>query len=92
MTRFHWETQGDIPISPFIGGAQAVAGWNSTECGSCWQLEYKNAKITIMAIDHADSGFNIGLEAMDRLTDGQGMKLGVVDAAATKLDAKECGI
>lgn len=92
MTRFHWDTQDDIPIFPFIGGAQAVSGWNSTECGSCWQIEYQGTKITVMAIDHADNGFNIGFRAMDRLTNGQASQAGAVEAVASRVDNKACGI
>ena len=29
MTRYGWQTQGEIPRFPYIGGAGAVEGWNS---------------------------------------------------------------
>lgn len=29
ITRFGWQTQGQIPKFPYIGAAQAVGGWNS---------------------------------------------------------------
>jgi hypothetical protein len=92
MTRFHWDTQDDIPTFPFIGGAEAVSGWNSTECGSCWQIEYQGARIAVMAIDHAQTGFNIGLKAMNRLTNGQATQVGTVDAVASRVSNKACGI
>ncbi|KFY39369.1 hypothetical protein V495_05980 [Pseudogymnoascus sp. VKM F-4514 (FW-929)] len=58
ITRKGWHTQGDIP-TPYIGGAQAVEGWNSLNCGTCWRLDYKGRSINVLAIDHTDAGFNI---------------------------------
>ncbi|KAK7431757.1 hypothetical protein QQZ08_001695 [Neonectria magnoliae] len=88
----NWKTQGDIPKFPYIGGVDAIAGWNSPSCGTCWKLEYKGKTINVLAIDHAASGFNIGLAAMNALTHGQAGKLGRVDAKATKVAAKNCGL
>jgi len=38
-------TFNSLPSFPFIGGAQAVTGWNSPNCGSCWALTYKGKTI-----------------------------------------------
>ena len=40
----------------------------------------------------APSGFNIALEAMNALTDGQAQFLGRVTAIATQVDASQCGM
>lgn len=45
-----------------------------------------------MAIDHAQTGFNIGLKAMNRLTNGQATQVGTVDAVASRVSNKACGI
>ncbi|KAF7561293.1 hypothetical protein G7046_g2859 [Stylonectria norvegica] len=87
-----WTTQGDIPKFPYIGGAVAVAGWNSPSCGSCWKLSWKGKTINVLAIDHADAGFNIGLDALNKLTNGQAAALGRIDATATQIAVKNCGL
>lgn len=92
MTRKPWRKQGDIPTFPFIGGAQAIAGWNSPSCGTCWRLEYNGQSINVLAIDHAVAGFNIARGAMDKLTNNRAVQLGRVEAKATMIDAKMCGM
>ncbi len=92
ITRYKWQTQGQISHFPMIGGAQAIAGWNSPSCGTCWELSYKGHKINVLAVDHAASGFNIGHKAMDALTNGQATKLGRVEATAKQVSVKACGL
>ncbi|KAF5683596.1 eliciting plant response [Fusarium denticulatum] len=92
ITRYKWKTQGQIPKFPYIGGAQAVAGWNSPNCGTCWKLTYKGKSINVLAIDHTDSGFNISPAAMNALTNNQAVKLGRVDATATQVAISNCGL
>jgi hypothetical protein len=92
ITRYGWQNQGNVPKFPYIGGAQAIAGWNSPSCGTCWKLEYKGKSINVLAIDHAAAGFNIALDAMNALTNGQASQLGRVDAKATQVDKKNCGL
>ncbi|TFY52334.1 hypothetical protein EVJ58_g10079 [Rhodofomes roseus] len=92
-----YDTFGSLPTFPFIGGAAAVAGWGSSECGSCWELSYTSPQgavytINVLAIDHAGAGFNIALEALNALTNGQAEFLGRVDATATSVDASVCGL
>ncbi|KAG6843634.1 hypothetical protein H0H87_002213 [Tephrocybe sp. NHM501043] len=87
---------GSLPNFPHIGGAAAVAGFNSPNCGSCWNLTYTNTKgvsksIQVTAIDHAAAGFNIALAAMNELTNNQAVFLGRVDVAAAQVDASVCG-
>ncbi|KAG6032934.1 hypothetical protein E4U41_007074 [Claviceps citrina] len=90
MPRF--STQGSLPNFPNIGGADSIPGWNSPNCGSCWSLEYQGAKVKVLAIDHAGSGFNIGQRAMDALTNGRAAELGHVDATVKALLPKDCGL
>ncbi|QUC16186.1 uncharacterized protein UV8b_00427 [Ustilaginoidea virens] len=87
-----YPTQGNLPNYPFIGGTDAIGGWGSGQCGTCWQLEYQGHKIKILAIDHAASGFNINPVAMDALTNGRAYELGRVDATVTQLSARDCGL
>lgn len=85
-------TFGSLPKFPFIGGAQAVAGWNSPNCGTCWSLTYNGTTINVLAIDHAASGFNIAKAALDKLTNGHGVEFGVVQATATQVASSACGL
>ncbi|KAI8999131.1 immunomodulatory protein [Trametes punicea] len=85
-------TLGALPHFPNIGGAAAVAGWNSAQCGTCWALEYKGRTLTVLAVDHAQSGFNIALEAMNALTGGKAEQLGRIEATATQVDKSKCGL
>ena len=92
-----FSTFGSLPNFPYIGGAQAVAGWGSPNCGTCWQLTYTNPSgiaksINVLAIDHAASGFNIAEAAMNDLTDGQAVFLGRVNAESTQVAASVCGL
>ncbi|KAH6954510.1 Cerato-platanin [Fusarium avenaceum] len=92
ITKYGWKTQGNIPKFPYIGGAQAIAGWNSASCGTCWKLTYKGKSINVLAIDHTAAGFNISPAAMNALTNNQAVKLGRVDATATQVPVKNCGL
>ncbi|RDB24055.1 Heat-stable antigen [Hypsizygus marmoreus] len=90
-------TFGSLPKFPHIGAAAAVAGWNSPNCGTCWQLTYTNGQgakktINVIAIDHAGAGFNIALSAMNELTNGQAVQLGRVDVASKQVAASVCGL
>lgn len=87
-----FSTFGSLPHFPNIGGAAAVGGWNSAQCGSCWQLTFKGKSINVLAVDHADAGFNIALGAMNTLTNGQAQQLGRIDATAKQVAASQCGL
>ncbi|GJJ10903.1 hypothetical protein Clacol_005131 [Clathrus columnatus] len=80
-----------LPSFPYIGGAQAVASWNSTNCGTCWGLTYNGKTINVLAIDTAANGFNIAQEALDALTDNQAVQLGFVEATVVEVDPHKCG-
>ncbi|KAK5636258.1 hypothetical protein RRF57_011970 [Xylaria bambusicola] len=92
ITRYGWNTQGQIPRFPNIGGAAVIAGWNSAQCGTCWQLTYNGRSVNVLAIDHAGAGFNIALAAMNTLTNNQAIALGRVEATATQVNVNQCGL
>ncbi|KAJ5925028.1 Cerato-platanin [Penicillium verhagenii] len=91
-----YTTFGSLPTFPMIGGAPTIDGWNSSACGTCYQLHFQSGKIdetiNILAIDAASGGFNIGLTAMNRLTNGQAENLGRVTATYVEVDGSVCGI
>ncbi|CDO72461.1 hypothetical protein BN946_scf184980.g2 [Trametes cinnabarina] len=85
-----YTTFGSLPAT-YVGGVQAVAGWNSANCGTCWQVSYNGTTINVLAIDHADSGVNLGENAMNKLTHGHAVQRGVVHAKVKQVDAINCG-
>ncbi|VDB94655.1 unnamed protein product [Peniophora sp. CBMAI 1063] len=87
-----FSTFGSLPTFPYIGAAQAIEGYNSANCGSCWKLTYGGETITVTVIDHAGDGFNIAEESLNVLTNGQAEHDGVISATAVEVDMSECGI
>jgi hypothetical protein len=84
-------TFGVIPSFPFIGGAFDIV-WNSSSCGSCWNITNRAAGkwINITAIDGAKVGFNIGEQAFKILGGNTGK--GVLDVFAYKIPSYFCGL
>ncbi|KAG2040251.1 Cerato-platanin [Suillus americanus] len=94
-----YTTFSSIPNFPYIGGAPQITSWNSAYCGSCWEITYTSPSVTttkyVTAIDVGDAaldGFNLSLEAMNGLTDGQAEFLGRVTVTATQVDESNCGL
>ncbi|KII89371.1 hypothetical protein PLICRDRAFT_41016 [Plicaturopsis crispa FD-325 SS-3] len=92
-----YHTFGGLPSFPYIGGAAAIGGWNSASCGTCWKLTYTSdsgnqTSINVLAIDHAEVGFNLSLEAMNALTNGLGGDAGIVQADVAQVDKSVCGL
>ncbi|KAI0373180.1 Cerato-platanin-domain-containing protein [Pilatotrama ljubarskyi] len=87
-----YKTFGALPHFPNIGGAAVVGGWNSAECGTCWQLTYKNKSVNVLAVDHAQKGWNVALGAMNALTGGKARQLGRIEATAKQVDKSKCGL
>ncbi|KAJ5569453.1 uncharacterized protein N7459_008883 [Penicillium hispanicum] len=90
-----YSTFGSLPSFPLIGGAPTVDGWNSPNCGKCYQLQYTGETvetINVTAIDAAPGGFNIGLTAMNRLTNNQATQLGRITATYTLVSNSACGM
>ena len=85
-------TFNSLPSFPNIGAAKAVGAWNSTLCGSCWELTFGGNSIYVTAIDTVGDGFDISLEAMNTLTNGRAQQLDVVNALATQVDQSFCGL
>ncbi|KAJ5604399.1 hypothetical protein N7510_009553 [Penicillium lagena] len=85
-----------LPTFPLIGGAPTIKAWNSPNCGKCYQLHYTSGKISrsihVLAIDAAPGGFNIGVTAMNRLTDGMAEQLGRVEATYVPVADSVCGM
>ncbi|KAL6892154.1 eliciting plant response-like protein [Trichoderma evansii] len=92
ITKYGWRTQGQIPHFPYIGGVQGTT-WNTTACGTCYKLEYGGKSIHILGIDAAyNGGLNIGLDALNDLTNGNAVAWGHVDAIVTQVSGRDCGL
>jgi len=87
-------TFGNLPTYPNVGGAFAVSGWGSPNCGSCFSITYPETgkSITYTVIDTANPGFNMAQAALDYLTDGKAVQLGKVEVNAQQLPASACGL
>ncbi|KAL7900514.1 eliciting plant response-like protein [Trichoderma sp. SZMC 28014] len=92
ITKYHWENQGQVSRFPYIGGVQGIT-WNSPKCGTCYKLEYAGRSIHVLGIDAAyNGGLNIGLHALNDLTNGNAVKWGNVDATVTEVSGQDCGL
>lgn len=91
-----YSTFGSLPKFPLIGGAPTIAGWNSPNCGNCYSIHYKAGKVDktiyVTAVDAAPGGFNLGLRAMNQLTNNQAQQLGRVTATYALADPSKCGL
>ncbi|KAK7038766.1 hypothetical protein VNI00_010651 [Paramarasmius palmivorus] len=87
-----FSTFGSLPNFPRIGAVDAITGWNSPHCGSCWQVTWNGNSINILGMDVAGNGFNVAQQAMDELTNGQAVALGNIDVQATQVNASACGL
>lgn len=86
-----FKTIGQLPTWPRVGGASAIAGFNSPNCGTCWNLTFNGTTIAVTAIDKS-VGFNIAEAAMNQLTKGQAEQLGRVNAQFVQVANSVCGL
>ncbi|KAL7892988.1 eliciting plant response-like protein [Trichoderma sp. SZMC 28014] len=84
-----WQIQKDA--LGFIG-IDAIHGPSQAQCFSCWKLEYGDKQVSMFAIDGANAGFVLSLNAMQFLTSGQARELVRVDMEATQVDVSNCGL
>lgn len=56
------------------------------------QSRYNGNSINFVAMDHVAQGVNLSKEAMDRLTGGQAVAKGRVEATVTQVDVSQCGL
>ncbi|KAF1961900.1 heat-stable 19 kDa antigen precursor [Byssothecium circinans] len=91
ITRYGWQTQGQIARFPYIGGYQGTT-WNSPLCGTCYGITYNGKTIYALAIDSTSNGFNLGLRAMNDLTNGQAESLGRIEAQYAQVPTSNCGL
>lgn len=89
MPNLDWQLQQDAV--GFIG-LDSINQLNSGKCLSCWTLEYNDKTLSLLALDSAESGIVMSLDALQYLTDGRARELGRVDVHAKEVDTSECGL
>ncbi|KAJ3740468.1 Cerato-platanin [Lentinula detonsa] len=92
-----YSTFGSLSSFPNIGAFGAIEGYNSANCGTCWQITYSSngasTTLNVLAIDHAGEGLiNVSEEAMNTLTNGNAVAFGAVTVSAVQVDASGCGM
>lgn len=92
-----YTTFGSLKIFPNIGAVPAITDWNSTSCGTCWNVTYTNGQgaqksINILGIDIGHGSFNVAKAAMNNLTDNQADQLGRINVGAVPIAASNCGL
>ncbi|KAG8217100.1 heat-stable antigen [Butyriboletus roseoflavus] len=86
-----YDTLGDLPTFPNVGGVYTVTGWNSPNCGTCYQVTYGTTTINVTAVDVSE-GFNLSEEAMNTLTGGLAYQLGKVNVTSIQVASSVCGL
>ncbi|KAM5542021.1 hypothetical protein V8D89_004331 [Ganoderma adspersum] len=73
-------TLSEIPGWPNVSGAPVIAGWNSMNCRTCWELTLPdyNTTIHVRAVDASSGGFNVGFDVLNAATNGQALEVGRV--------------
>ena len=99
LITYGYNTFGQIPTYPMIGGAPQIQGWNSPNCGTCWNLTYTDphggsSSVTFTAINlSGDPGrYTISFAGMDELTNGNALTLDGASISATQLPESACAI
>jgi hypothetical protein len=62
------------------------------QCGTCYGLTYNGKTIYVLAIDHTANGFNLAKQAMDKLTNGQSVAVGRIEAQYQQVAVSKCGL
>jgi len=92
-----YTTFGSLENFPNIGAIPAITDWNSTNCGTCWNVTYTNGQrvqksINILGIDIGHGFFNVAKAAMNNFTDNQADQLGRINVEAVQIAASNCGL
>lgn len=85
---------GSLPTYPNVSGIPNLT-WNSTLCGTCWELAYQfpNGTINTVVVTAIDAAatFNLSPQSFGYLAGITGYEAGEVTANVTQLNATACG-
>lgn len=90
LERKGYNTLGQLPDFPYVGASPTIAGWNSPNCGACYNITYNTVSIYVMGIDTSSYAFVLSQAALDRLTGGQAVALGQITASYDAVDSSHC--
>lgn len=85
-----YNTLGQLPDFPYVGASPTIPGWDSPNCGACYNITYNAVSLYVMGIDSSTSAFVLSQAALDRLTGGQAVALGQVTAFYDSVDLSHC--
>ncbi|RAO65956.1 uncharacterized protein BHQ10_001968 [Talaromyces amestolkiae] len=85
-----YNTLGQLPDFPYVGASPTIPGWDSPNCGACYNITYNTVSLYVMGIDSSTSAFVLSQAALDRLTGGQAVALGQVTAFYDSVDSSHC--
>lgn len=99
LITYGYNTMGEIPTYPNLGGAPQVEGYNSIYCGSCWDLTYTDSRgesssVTYTAVNSGNGadGYSMSFAGMDSFTNGNAEVFGIVSITASELPRSACGM
>ena len=79
---------GDLPNYPYIGGYK-----DGTDCGTCWEIKYGTiGSIYVLSVDNSNKGFQLSVNAMNKLTNGHGTQYVSIAVQVTAADKSKCGL
>jgi len=91
-----YTTFASLPSYPYICGIEFVKGWNSPNCGTCYNVTYGNPgekkTFSILAVDTDPNGMNIGENVMNKMTNGNAVEYGTVEADVEQVAESYCGL
>ena len=90
LTTKGYPTLGSLKNFPYVGASPTVEGWNSTQCGACYKINYKGKGIYVTAVDRSTPGFVLSTAVLNELTGGLAVELGVITASYEPADPASC--
>ncbi|EEA20070.1 hypothetical protein TMatcc_000043 [Talaromyces marneffei ATCC 18224] len=85
-----YSTLGQLPDFPYVGASPTISGWNSPNCGACYNITYNSVSLYVMGVDSSTSAFVVSQATLDRLTGGQAVALGQITAYCDVVDSSHC--
>lgn len=88
-------TLGSVPGFALVGAAPTIAGWNSPNCGKCFQITYGSKTIYVTGVDTSRSttDFVLSKSALNTLTGGLADQLGRVPVTWSQVaNRANCGV
>lgn len=77
-------------MAPYVASSKEIAGWNSANCGNCYELSNNGTSIYVTAVDAAGGADDLILSE-DAFTELFGnLTIGHGEATVASADASKC--